>query len=99
MDLENYLLVCLMEEASEITQAAAKSIRFSLDDHHPERENQTNEDELLEEFYQCITIVEMLQEKNILKELSEEKIQCIKKNKKDKVIKYMSYSKEKRQLN
>ncbi len=35
MDITNYLLVCLMEESAEIAHAAAKSIRFGLDDSHP----------------------------------------------------------------
>ena len=97
MDITNYLLVCLMEESAEIAQAAAKSIRFGLDDSHPERVGETNEDDLLEELYQCIAVVEMLQENKNLKTLTNEEIQCNKK--KEKMIKYMSYSKEKGQLN
>lgn len=99
MDITNYLLVCLMEESAEIAQAAAKSIRFGLDDSHPERVGETNEEDLLEELYQCIAVVEMLQENKNLKTLTNEEIQCIKNKKKEKMIKYMSYSKEKRQLN
>ncbi|WP_288394358.1 hypothetical protein [uncultured Vagococcus sp.] len=99
MDITNYLLVCLMEESAEIAQAAAKSIRFGLDDSHPERVGETNEEDLLEELYQCIAVVEMLQENKNLKTLTNEEIQCIKNKKKEKMIKYMSYSKEKGQLN
>ncbi|MFW3653520.1 hypothetical protein [Vagococcus fluvialis] len=99
MDITNYLLVCLMEESAEIAQAAAKSIRFGLDDSHPERVGETNEDDLLEKLYQCIAVVEMLQENKNLKTLTNEEIQCIKNKKKEKMIKYMSYSKEKGQLN
>lgn len=99
MDITNYLLVCLMEESAEIAQAAAKSIRFGLDESHPERVGETNEDDLLEELYQCIAVVEMLQENKNLKTLTNEEIQCIKNKKKEKMIKYMSYSKEKGQLN
>ncbi|MCM2140047.1 hypothetical protein [Vagococcus fluvialis] len=99
MDITNYLLVCLMEESAEIAHAAAKSIRFGLDDSHPERVGETNEDDLLEELYQCIAVVEMLQENKNLKTLTNEEIQCIKNKKKEKMIKYMSYSKEKGQLN
>ncbi len=94
-----YLLVCLMEESAEIAQAAAKSIRFGLDDSHPERMGETNEEDLLEELYQCIAVVEMLQENKNLKILTNEEIRCIKNKKKEKMIKYMSYSKEKGQLN
>lgn len=99
MDITNYLLVCLMEESAEIAQSAAKSIRFGLDDSHPERVGETNEEDLLEELYQCIAVVEMLQENKNLKTLTNEEIQCIKNKKKEKMIKYMSYSKEKGQLN
>lgn len=49
--------------------------------------------------YQCIAVVEMLQENKNLKTLTNEEIQCIKNKKKEKMIKYMSYSKEKGQLN
>lgn len=99
MDITNYLLVCLMEESAEIAQSAAKSIRFGLDDSHPERVGETNEDDLLEELYQCIAVIEMLQENKNLKTLTNEEIQCIKNKKKEKMIEYMSYSKEKGQLN
>lgn len=36
MTREQYLLVCLMEEAAEIQQLAAKALRFGLDNHHPD---------------------------------------------------------------
>lgn len=98
MNKENYLLVCLMEEAAEIGQAAAKGIRFGLDDYHPDREHHKNHDELLEEYYQTVAIIEMLQEESILKKLSLEEIECVKQRKKKKVIEYMTYSKEKGQL-
>lgn len=99
MDINNYLLVCLMEESAEIAQAAAKSIRFGLEDSHPKRSEKTNEDELLEELYQCIAIIEMLQENKSLKILTDQDIQCIKNKKKEKIVEYMKYSEEKGQLN
>lgn len=55
MNQEEYLLVCLMEESSEIAQAAAKSLRFGLDDTHPNRPTETNELDLLTEYYQLFT--------------------------------------------
>lgn len=34
MNLEQYLLVCIMEEASEVAKAAAKMLRFGVNDKH-----------------------------------------------------------------
>ena len=34
-----YLLTCLMEEAAEVQQIAAKCLRFGLDNHHLVRQN------------------------------------------------------------
>ncbi|MGX7025029.1 hypothetical protein [Vagococcus hydrophili] len=98
MNEEEYLLVCLMEEASEIAQAAAKSIRFGLDDTHPDRPKETNEQDLLTEFYQLLTVMELLQENGQIKKLSTADIQKIKVKKKAKLIEYMNYSKDKGKL-
>ena len=34
MNLEQYLLVCIMEEASEVAKAASKMLRFGVNDKH-----------------------------------------------------------------
>lgn len=34
MNLEQYLLVCIMEEASEVAKAASKMLRFGVHDTH-----------------------------------------------------------------
>lgn len=98
MNEEEYLLVCLMEEASEIAQAAAKSIRFGLDDTHPNRPTENNELDLLTEFYQLLTVMELLQENNLIQKISTDQIQKIKAKKKRKLTEYMKYSKDKGKL-
>lgn len=98
MTQEEYLLVCLMEECSEISQAAAKALRFGLEDTHPERVDKTNELELLTEFYQLLTVMDMLQENGKIKNFSPTEIQEIKDKKKSKLIEYMSYSQDKGKL-
>lgn len=59
MNKIDYLLVCLMEEAAEIQQAAAKALRFGLSNHHPER-NTTNCIELSKEIGDLNAVVELL---------------------------------------
>ncbi len=98
MNQEEYLLVCLMEESSEIAQAAAKSLRFGLDDTHPDRPTETNELDLLTEYYQLLTVMELLQENDKIKKLSPTEIQEIKDKKKSKLTEYMSYSQDKGKL-
>lgn len=95
MDLKEHLMVVAIEECAEIQQAFAKVMRFGLEDYHPEKPEETNEDQLLTEFYQLIAMVEELQEKKLLKTLPKEMINAIKQEKLRKVYHYMNYSKEK----
>ncbi|WP_242590139.1 MULTISPECIES: hypothetical protein [Enterococcus] len=73
----------------------SKAIRFGFDDHHPSRADETNEEQMLTEFYQLTAMIEELQKQGIIEGFTQEKIEKVKQNKIDKVYKYMDYSKEK----
>lgn len=62
MKTVEYLLICLMEEAAEVQQIAAKCLRFGLDNYHPDdAEMKTNFDELRREMDDLDAIRAMLQ--------------------------------------
>lgn len=62
MNKTEYLLVCLMEEAAEVQQIAAKCLRFGLDNYHPnDSERKTNFNELRRELDDLDAIRVMLQ--------------------------------------
>lgn len=94
MKRSEHLLVCLMEECAEVQQAVAKSLRFGLEDHHPERPDLTNEAEILTEFYQLVAVMDLLQEEEIIATLSEVEVERIKKRKLEKLDEYMEYSRK-----
>ncbi|MFW8054257.1 hypothetical protein [Vagococcus fluvialis] len=95
MNLEEYLLVSLMEECAEITQGAAKALRFGLDDCHPDRPNETNEQDILVEMYQLQMVFEKLIKENIITDLPENMKDIIKEKKIRKIEEYIEYAKEK----
>ncbi|MCL2364000.1 MAG: hypothetical protein FWC71_04985 [Defluviitaleaceae bacterium] len=89
MTKTEHLLTCLIEECAEIQKAAAKALRFGLDDHHPDIPGTTNADEIAQEYIDLLAIVEMLREDGIIPMLeSRDRAQA----KKDKVTKYMAYA-------
>ena len=56
-------MLITIEECAEVQQALAKIMRFGAKDHHPEAPTETNEEQLLTEFYQLTAMMEELQEK------------------------------------
>ncbi|MHC5226644.1 nucleoside triphosphate pyrophosphohydrolase family protein [Enterococcus sp. LJL99] len=92
MNKKEYLALVTMEECAELQQALSKSLRFGFDDHHPEKIAQNNEQQVLEEYYQLVAMMEELQEQKIVTRLSEGEIQQIKVAKIKKVYQYMEYS-------
>lgn len=94
MKRSEHLLVCLMEECAEVQQAVAKSLRFGLEDHHPERPDLTNEAEILTEFYQLVAVMDLLQQEEIIATLSEVEVEKIKRRKLEKLDEYMEYSRK-----
>ncbi|MBM7688840.1 hypothetical protein BCR24_04730 [Enterococcus ureilyticus] len=94
MRKNEYLTLVAMEECAEIQQALSKAIRFGFDDHHPSRADETNEEQLLTEFYQLTAMIEELQNQGIIESFIREKIAEVKQNKIKKVYQYMDYSKK-----
>lgn len=76
MNLSEYLLVCLMEEAAEVSQEAAKCLRFSPD-HTCPVSGKTNLHKLKVEFGQLLCLVEMLDEQGIDLRLSDEEQKAV----------------------
>lgn len=89
MNTTNYLLICLMEEAAELQQAAAKSLRFGLDNHHPDS-TITNIQQLTLELKDIISICNLLADDGVLPPNWDEYIQC----KKDRLKHWMNVSKD-----
>ena len=95
MRKNEYLTLVAMEECAEIQQALSKALRFGFDDHHPSRSAETNEEQLLTEFYQLTAMIEEMHIQGIIEDFSQEKITQVKKDKIAKVYKFMNYSAEK----
>lgn len=94
MTFNENLLIVAQEECSEIQQAISKSIRFGLDNYHPDRPHTCNAQELLNEYYQLQSVFEMMFDYGLLPEMSEEDIQKIKLDKLDNVLKYAELSRQ-----
>ncbi len=89
MSVTEHLLVCLIEECAEVQKAAAKALRFGLDDSAPDTPSLTNAEEIALEYTDLVAIIEMLEERGVLaNRKTPERIQA----KKDKVLKYMDYA-------
>jgi len=90
MEIKDYLLACISEEAGEISQAVGKAHRFGLLDCNPNSEK-TNWVDLRKEIHDIIAVYEMLcDEFDRVEILDREMINA----KKVKVEKYMAYSAE-----
>ena len=63
MNKQEYLLICLAEEASEVVQATSKVLRFTAE--HKLNE-QSNLDKLCEEYSQLLAVIDVLQENGLL---------------------------------
>ena len=91
MNKTEHLLTCLIEECAEIQKAAAKALRFGLDDHAPGGVTVTNSESIAGECTDLLAIMEMLESEGIIPPFkTPQAIQM----KKDKVTKYMGYAKE-----
>ena len=92
-----YLFSCLSEEAGEIVQCVGKIERFGLGDRY--KDNMPNDVALGRELTDLIAIVEMLEEEGVqipgfmMTPLSDNMRVAIE-TKKEKVRKYMQYSRE-----
>lgn len=93
MNRLEYLLTCVMEEAAEMQQMAAKSQRFGLDSFNPyEPKQANNEFQLLKEFEELKAVMEMLQP--FTGKLPDGHAQRIRDEKKERVEKFILISKE-----
>ncbi|VVB51781.1 Uncharacterised protein [uncultured archaeon] len=94
MNAEDYLLSCLSEECGEVVQLVGKSHRFGLDDFYVA--GPTNRQKLAQEINDIIAVAEMLTEFGVdLPGVFDREAQQAKKN---KVYKYMAYSRERGRL-
>jgi len=88
MNRVEYLFTVLSEECAEVTQASSKILRFGLANHHRGNDS-SNDNRLVEEFYDIMAVFEMLQADGILPVWDKLDVDLQKKHKKDKVEKYM----------
>lgn len=95
MNKTEYLLTCLTEECAEVQQSVSKALRFGLNDTC----NNTKEppsDRIVEEYVHVIAVMELLEETGILKK--HPNISAEIKKKKEKVLHFMKYSRERKTL-
>lgn len=88
MNKEEMLLIMVAEECSEIIQATTKSLRFGLDDYY--KDNPSNRQKLRIEFNDLLVLIEILKEEKIIDLVSEP---FLIRKKKEKIDKYLEYSK------
>lgn len=94
MTVKENLMLVAMEEANELSKELSKSMRFGLDNYHPEKPDETNEVKLLTEFYQLVAMIEHLQDMGYISRFDEKEIDKIKIEKIQKVYYYMDVSKQ-----
>ena len=91
MNKTEHLLTCLTEECSEVQKAAAKALRFGLDDCTPNGSTNNAED-IVAEIHDLLAIIEMLKDANIIPDTTPNNAEQLVHMKKEKVIKYMDYA-------
>jgi len=87
LDETQYLLICLMEECDEVSQRAAKALRFGLDEVQPGQEF-SNRARIQHELNDLMTTVLALGERGQLSQ------PCYCPQKRWKIAKFMDYSRE-----
>lgn len=85
-----HLLVILAEECAEVQQQVTKALRFGLDDHEPGKV-ETNRMRLRAELHDLTAAVEMLVESGSIAPIH---LVGVIQAKKDKVRKFLDYSRE-----
>lgn len=90
MNRTEYLLTCLIEECSEIQQAAAKALRFGPNVGFPGGTT-TNAQDIAKECVDVMAVIEMLETDRIIKNIRTERSIN---NKKEKVFRYMEHSRK-----
>lgn len=90
MDREQFLLMKLAEEASDVTHLALKAAQFGMSEKHPELQ-ETNKARLHNELNDLLVIVDLLDAEF---DFNFEKPLDYKENKLPKLDKYFNYSKQ-----
>lgn len=86
-----YLLQCLSEECSEVSQRISKALRFSLEEAQP-GQAQTNIERIYDELVDLQGVAVMLFERGIIADSRKENEGI--NNKIEKVLRFMEYSRE-----
>lgn len=86
------LLVTLMEECAELQQAVSKALRFGMDGCRPVNTERNNERDIMFEYYQLVSVMEMLISGNVLHEFSVADEALVKIQKKINVARYQEIS-------
>jgi hypothetical protein len=89
MNKTEHLLTIVGEECSEVHQRCSKALRFGMNEIEPNQAF-SNQRRILQEFNDLVAVMEMLFECPINKLLYQHEIMA----KKDKVLKFLEYSKE-----
>lgn len=96
MNLEQFLLVCLIEECAEVAQRATKALRFGMDEVQPGQDF-NNRQRLNEELNDLLTVMDLLVEQDGADEI------CIDSAAQDakalKMLKFAAYSVQQGTLN
>jgi len=86
------ILITASEECAEIQQAISKALRFGLDNHHPDRPNFTNADDIMQEFIQLCAVIELLQCMGKLPMYCDSFVQSTKNKKVENIVKWQQVS-------
>ena len=87
---ENDFVVAI-EECGELIEALSKAMRFGLDNHHPDKPQETNAQAILKEYYHLQEMIEQIIVGHQIG-ISEEHIKAIKERKRQAVKKYLQVS-------
>lgn len=91
MNKREHLLICLAEECAEVGQSVAKALRFGLKDSPPVG-GPTNEESIVQELNDILAIIELLIDDGC--SFNNVGDQTAIDTKKDKVMRFMEYAKE-----
>ena len=87
---EQYLQVCAMEEAAEVTQRISKDLRFGLDDIQP-GQSETNRARLENEIVDFVTVLDLMDQLDIINLQGHADSYAAKR---EKIEKYMQYARD-----